>query len=270
MNNNHPLSLARSHFHRSFLAAALLVLQNSYCSSAFSGNAVIHYSGFRAQRVSYPGQQTKSKGRILTSKTMSTCARDTVSALNSLSPSTIGAAVNGFYKGFPILAAFATCGIKGGLADRVVQWRDVSVTKFSIKRNLAMALYSGTVLGILCEITYNRIYPIIFGTEAKMARIVKMVLFDAFVGAPIIWLPPAYFMQALVQRYPQRDALKKYIKDVRENGLLTKYWSVWLPATSFNFSVVPTHFRIAFVAVVSFFWLLVLSFVSNKAQHTEP
>ena len=78
----------------------------------------------------------------------------------------------------------------------------------------------------------------------------KMTLFDAFINAPLIWLPPAYIAQAVVYRYPKREAIQKYIVDVRENGLLTKYWSLWLPMSMINFAFVPVHFRVAFVAAV--------------------
>ena len=83
-----------------------------------------------------------------------------------------------------------------------------------------------------------------------LLRAMKMTLFDAFINAPLIWLPPAYIAQAVVYRYPKREAIQKYIVDVRENGLLTKYWSLWLPMSMINFAFVPVHFRVAFVAAV--------------------
>jgi len=52
--------------------------------------------------------------------------------------------------------------------------------------------------------------------------------------------------------------------DIKDNGLLKKYWSVWLPASLINFLFVPAHFRIAFVAAVSFFWMIILSIVANN------
>jgi len=73
-------------------------------------------------------------------------------------------------------------------------------------------------------------------------------------------------LQALVYGYPKREALNKYFVDVKENGLLTKYWSLWVPLSFINFSLVPPHFRVAFVAFVSFFWMILLSFVANKEQ----
>jgi len=177
-----------------------------------------------------------------------------------------------FYKTFPILAGFLTAGTKACFADSLAQYRDVCTTKFDIRRNFAMVMYSGTILGISCEIMYNRIFPIIFGAaspEQGLARAIKMTLFDGFINAPFFWLPPAYIAQALVYRYPKRQAIAKYITDVKENGLLTKYWSLWLPATMINFCFVPPHFRILFVASISFFWMVILSIVANNDKDVE-
>lgn len=183
----------------------------------------------------------------------------------------VGSSIAKFYKAFPLVAGFLTCSTKAGIADSMAQYRDVCTTKFNPKRNLAMVLYSGTVLGMMCEIMYNTLFPLMFGTgEKSLLKAVKMTLFDGFVNAPFLWLPPAYIAQAIVYRYPKRDAIQKYITDVKENGLLTKYWSLWLPMSLINFMFVPDHFRIVFVAMVSFFWMVILSIVSNKnAQDVE-
>jgi hypothetical protein len=184
----------------------------------------------------------------------------------TLSLSAITAALSSFYKGWPLVSGFATASAKAAVADRLAQWRDVCTTKFNLKRNIALVLYSGTVLGVSCEIMYNRLFPLMFGAEQNMARVVKMTLFDGFVNAPFLWLPPAYVVQALIYGYPKRKALKKYVKDVRENGLLLKYWSLWVPVSFINFSIIPPHYRIVFVASVSFFWMILLSMLANKTD----
>ena len=183
-----------------------------------------------------------------------------------ISISAIGAALADFYKGWPLLSGFATASAKGAAADRLAQWRDVCTTNFSIRRNVAMLLYSGTVLGVSCEVMYNRLFPLLFGGEKTLARVIKMTLFDGLINAPLLWLPPAYLVQALIYGYPKRKALQKYVLDVRENGLLFKYWSLWMPVSFLNFSVVPPHYRVVFVASVSFFWMMVLSVLANKSD----
>jgi hypothetical protein len=105
----------------------------------------------------------------------------------------------------------------------MAQYRDVCTTKFIKRRNVAMALYSGTTLGVAAEIMYNRILPIMFETNPSTAQVAKMTLFDAFINAPLLYLPPPYIALAIVYRYPLRQALQKYVGDFRENGLLKTY-----------------------------------------------
>lgn len=186
--------------------------------------------------------------------------------LQPISMPNIRGTITSFFKGWPLVAGFTIASIKASLADTLAQKRDVCTTTFSKRRNVAMALYSGTILGVCGEIMYNRILPRIFGTAPSMTRVVKMVLFDGFINAPLLWLPPAYLIQAILYRYPARRALQKYVKDVKKNGLLKKYWSLWVPVTFLNFSVVPPHCRIAFCAAVSFFWMIILSVVANKSD----
>ena len=199
---------------------------------------------------------------------------------SSSSSSNIIPNISTFYKTYPILAGFMTCAVKASVADRMAQWRDICQTKFCWQRNMAMVLYSGTILGIIAEIMYNRIFPVlfdkilpfVFGNVAATTGITKsiqMTMFDTCINAPLVWLPPAYLMQALLMKYPKRDALSKYVYDIRNNGLLTKYWSLWIPASLLNFSIIPSHFRVAFVAGVSFFWMIILSLVANNQQDPE-
>ena len=87
--------------------------------------------------------------------------RITPSTTTSLSALPIsGAAIGKFYKGFPLLAGFLTASTKACFADSLAQYRDVCTTKFNYKRNIAMISYSGLTLGLLCEVMYNRIFPL--------------------------------------------------------------------------------------------------------------
>ena len=177
----------------------------------------------------------------------------------------IGMGIGKFYKASPLIACFLTASTKACFADTMAQYRDTTTTKFDIRRNLAMILYSGTILGLVCSVMYNQLFPILFAGETNpLVLAIKMALFDGFINAPLIWLPPAYIAKALIYNQPKRKALQKYIIDVKENGLLKKYWALWLPASLANFMFIPAHFRVAFVAAVSFFWMILLSIVANN------
>mmetsp|Transcript_10008 Transcript_10008/g.15014 ORF Transcript_10008/g.15014 Transcript_10008/m.15014 type:complete len:290 (+) Transcript_10008:83-952(+) len=260
------------------VGVVLLILCNTRCcTSAFTSapnNLALVPRQSRSHNARIPtAHDIHHHSHDIVSNTCSS-RRTASSALSAvpISPSklaTVGAGIAKFYKTSPLLAGFLTCSTKAAFADSLAQYRDVCTTKFNCKRNIAMVLYSGIILGISCEIMYNRIYPFLFGAEQTFAVAIKKVLFDGFVTAPTFWLPPAYIAQALVYRYPIRDAMQKYITDIKENGLLKKYWSLWIPVSTINFLYMPPHFRIAFVAAVSFFWMIILSVVANKEQDPD-
>ncbi|VEU33840.1 unnamed protein product [Pseudo-nitzschia multistriata] len=143
-------------------------------------------------------------------------------------------------------------------------------------RNLAYVLYGGIFVGLMSHIEYNMIFPAIFGQEKTFEIIVKEVCFDNLIVAPTMWLPPAYFIKACVYSASSdedsgpggifREGLEKYLADVRDNQLLQKYWSIWFPAHSISFSVVPDHLRVAFMASISFFWFILFSSVSSQGD----
>lgn len=182
----------------------------------------------------------------------------------------IGAGLATFYKTSPLIAGFVTASTKAALADSMAQYRDVHTTQFDLKRMISLVLYSGTVLGIFVSVMYNTLFPILFAGETDPFKLaIKMTLFDGFVNAPLLWLPPAYIVKALIYNYPKRQAMQKYIADVKEKRLLIKYWSLWIPVSIVNFLFVPEHFRVAFVAAVSFFWMIILSLIANKSDDKD-
>eukprot|EP00985_Skeletonema_marinoi_P018854 scaffold10670_cov72-Skeletonema_marinoi.AAC.3 len=191
--------------------------------------------------------------------------KGTTTELSAVQFAAVGATVANFYKTSPFTAGFITASTRAAIADSIAQRLDLCNDEFDMKRCFAMVLYSGVILGLCCELMFNHIFPVIFAGETNpLVLAVKMALFDVIINAPLIWLPPAYIVQALAYRFPKREAIQRYITDVKQNGLLKKYWSLWLPASLTNFLFVPAHFRVAFVAAVGFFWMIVLSAVANE------
>jgi protein Mpv17 len=95
---------------------------------------------------------------------------------------------------------------------------------------------------------------------------------DMAVIGPFLCLPIAYMVKtAFTDELTVENVklgLEKYVEDVKFRGLLFKYWAVWIPAQSLTFSVIPEHFRILFVAAISFFWMFILS--STSAATNDP
>ena len=210
--------------------------------------------------------------------------------------------VSNFYADFPLQAAVLTCGVKASVADGIAQARPIAIKKkqqtndindqenptfidfstlssnyttnswiddLEFRRNVAYIIYGGLFIGALCHYEYDVLFPILFGTEHTFLTSIKEVLFDNFITAPIVWLPPAYFVKAVMYNYSLTEGLNRYINDITKNGLLKKYWTVWLPAQSVSFTVVPDHLRVVFMACISFFWFILFSTVSASGSNSS-
>jgi len=192
--------------------------------------------------------------------------------------------VSDLYASHPLQAAVPTCGVKASVADGIAQARSITGARanggggdddagvvswrndLELRRNLAYILYGGIFVGALCHYEYDLLLPMLFGAEHSLLTSQKEVLFDNFVSGPLVWLPPAYLIKAIVYDYSLEEGMQKYVNDVMKEGLLHKYWAVWLPAQSVSFTVVPDHLRVAFMASLSFFWFILFSTVSSSSS----
>mmetsp|Transcript_28056 Transcript_28056/g.67594 ORF Transcript_28056/g.67594 Transcript_28056/m.67594 type:complete len:279 (-) Transcript_28056:47-883(-) len=245
---------------------------------ALSGctNSVVSFSGVKPTVKSAPWLNIRGSDGSLT-------VRPTTSL-----KSTVLGAVDTFYKTMPLASAFMTCGVKASLADIVAQKRaakevaqtaqtddyendtlilgEIDSAPFEKRRNLAFFLYGGLYQGMAQEIIFNEAFPIIFGQGTDLQTVFSKVLFDSLVITPLLCLPVAYFVKSVIFQYSFKEAINRYTDDVLKNGLLVKYWSLWSPVQCLTFGVVPQHLRIAWIAFVSFFWLIIFSSISAKGQ----
>ena len=195
------------------------------------------------------------------------------------------AAADAFWKNSPYTAAAVFCGIKASAADFVAQRRhrtiesgkDLDVVmnkdgslsvkqpeKVNLQRNMAYILYGSMYQGLTLEFIYNHLYPKMFGTGIDLVTVASKVMFDMLLQTTLVTLPIAYMSKAVIFRYSFREAFRRYIDDIKNHKLLVKYYMLWFPVMSITFSVVPEHFRVTFIAMVSFFWLIILSSIANK------
>mmetsp|Transcript_21946 Transcript_21946/g.32862 ORF Transcript_21946/g.32862 Transcript_21946/m.32862 type:complete len:330 (+) Transcript_21946:1854-2843(+) len=140
-----------------------------------------------------------------------------------------------------------------------------SANSLEVQRNLAFILYGGLYQGMAQQYIYNSLFPAWFGTGNDMMTVLTKVSFDLLVLSPLVCIPIAYFVKALIYGQNLSQGLEKYIYDLRYNNLLLTYYSIWFPAGCLSFGVIPDHLRIAFIAFVSFFWLIILSTVSSSS-----
>eukprot|EP00529_Nitzschia_sp_RCC80_P020010 CAMPEP_0113454516 /NCGR_PEP_ID=MMETSP0014_2-20120614/7901_1 /TAXON_ID=2857 /ORGANISM="Nitzschia sp." /LENGTH=429 /DNA_ID=CAMNT_0000345919 /DNA_START=149 /DNA_END=1438 /DNA_ORIENTATION=+ /assembly_acc=CAM_ASM_000159 len=192
--------------------------------------------------------------------------------------------VSDFYATYPLQSAILTCGFKASIADSIAQFKDrmkglveshehddndESDNWWEARRNTAYVIYGGLFVGLMCHMEYNVVFPAMFGTENTPTTFISKVLFDNFISAPLMWLPPAYLIKAVLYDYSLGEGLEKYWRDIRDEGLLQKYWTIWVPAQTVSFSVVPDHLRVAFMASISFFWFILFSSVSSNGDRAD-
>jgi hypothetical protein len=198
--------------------------------------------------------------------------------------SAILTAVDSFCRTSPYAAAGLLCGVKASAADFIAQRRQyqkrgsedaeiqmkedgslaLEKPKADLQRNLAYIVYGSIYQGITQEYVYNHLYPVFFGAGTDIRTVLIKVGFDLIVQTTLFTLPIAYMSKALIYRYSFREAFRRYFDDIRKHGLLTKYYALWGPVQCMTFSIVPEHLRIPFIAIVSFFWLIILSSIASK------
>jgi len=174
--------------------------------------------------------------------------------------------LDNFFVSMPYTSAFITCGIKSCFADFIAQFKGKGEGKLilNFQRNIAYVLYGGIYLGCGLRFIYGTIFPALFGKA-----VISTVLFDNFILSPLLTFPLAYVAKAITYGNTVASGVRRYAEDVRERGLLTKAWCLWIPVQSLTFSVVPDHLRIVFVASVSFFWLILLSTLESAGDDSQ-
>jgi Mpv17 / PMP22 family len=213
--------------------------------------------------------------------------------------STTVAALDTFWRTQPYLAAGLTCGIKASAADMVAQKRQFKLRReqqqqqdkdddkdeeeksiraensrtsqnqtTDYQRNLAFLLYGAIYQGVAQEFVYNHLYPAWFGTGTSMKVVAIKVLFDLLVQTTLVTLPIAYLTKAIIYQYSFSEAMRRYVDDIKNHGLLKKYVLLWGPVQCLTFSIVPEHLRVTFIAFVSFFWLIILSTIASRTTTT--
>ncbi|CAB9501005.1 Mpv17 / PMP22 family [Seminavis robusta] len=137
------------------------------------------------------------------------------------------------------------------------------------KRTLAFLTYGSIYQGLSQEFIYIHLYPVWFGSATTVPVVLTKVLFDLCIQTTFLTLPIAYLTKSVIYRYSPKEAIRRYIDDIRNHGLLKKYYLLWGPVQCLTFSIVPEHWRVTFIAFVSFFWLIILSTIASKTKATS-
>ena len=179
--------------------------------------------------------------------------------------------VDVFFKTHRFATAFIAGGAQATAADFVVQSRESlqhnnnkQRSNFCPRRNLSFLLYGGLYQGVANEYIFNTLLPFWFGTNQMLQALVAVFFFGSMVSLPI-----AYHIKAFVFGYSASEGFRRYWHDVTQNGLLKKFWSVWIPVNCTNFGLIPPCYRITVNSIVAFCWLMVLSTISSRQSSSD-
>lgn len=175
-----------------------------------------------------------------------------------------------FYKAFPLQASIATCGLNSAVADTISQVQSCKPSEglidFKWRQHFSSLFYGTTCLGIGTNLVYTKLLPALLAGTSGLTTVLGSAMLDNFVFAPLIWLPPAYAIKAAFHGQSIKEALQKYIHDVRTGSLLQRYASFWMPAQIINFAMVPKHLRVVSTAGFSFIWFLILTKITSEKK----
>jgi hypothetical protein len=153
---------------------------------------------------------------------------------------------------------------------------NVDINQFDINRNISFWLYGGLYQGMWLQFLYTVMYPMLFASFDN--SLVYQVHTEIVLFGPFLTLPLAYVIRSVIDNQSSSGdkdttttisqqatrGLEKYVDHIMSQGLLIKYWLIWGPAQTINFTVIPPHLRVVFVAFVSFFWVYLLSMISSQ------
>jgi len=163
---------------------------------------------------------------------------------------------------WPLSVAFATCWVKGSASDVVSQKMLEKKASIDWRRNFTLATYSGLYCGCAQHGIVNVGFQRLFGMATDLKTVFWMVAADALLVTPLVNMPVYYsFKESLTGGVPL-EGIKRYSEQWLE--VMKPYWSLWTAFNVFLFRYTPLELRISLIACMSFFWLTILSYTTNK------
>ena len=102
---------------------------------------------------------------------------------------------------------------------------------------------------------------------AGTRNMITQVVLDQFVHHPLLYFPSFYMLKEAVKGNPPQAGLDLYAKNYKED--LVALWKLWVPSTIINFSLMPMHLRIPWVASTSLIWTCIISYMRGSSDNVE-
>ena len=198
------------------------------------------------------------------------------------------------YAKHAFVAGCAIALIKTAAADYVIQTQIERKKSLNWNRLTLFAAFGVCYTGCVHYAIYCKLYPTVFRyltIQKKLLTpnmaIVSQMLFDTLVHTPFFYFPVFYAMKGIIvsNNNNNNNQNNAQVGDNGGNGTLQNikqslemYFfhnfysdvsamvSVWLPCNALTFSVIPVHWRVPWLAAVSFMWTMYLSKSRGKAN----
>lgn len=161
---------------------------------------------------------------------------------------------------------------KTSFSDYLVQTQFEKKEHIDWRRNATFAsfglFYLGGVQYGLYVPVFSRLFPNAASYAAKplsaklkdvtgTRNMLAQVGIDQFVHHPLMYFPVFYVLKEVVNGGSPSAGLEKYSRNYQED--LVALWKLWVPSTIINFTFMPMHLRIPWVATTSLLWTCILS-----------
>jgi hypothetical protein len=181
----------------------------------------------------------------------------------------------------PFTTGFVTTGLKTTAADAFAQLVVEKREKIDWRRNAMFTAFGFCYLGgfqyWLYNVQFTKWCGFITKHSGHLGSAPVKTFIDQFIHHPTMYFPVFYSLKATVEGRPlvtgPDSALARYRDEYFD--CWKALWSIWVPCTLFNFTFVPRHLRIPFVAATSAVWTVTLSvmqgaFSEEKAAPKQP
>ena len=191
-------------------------------------------------------------------------------------------------KRWPLQFAMGFGAVKTVAADALVQ-RYMEGKRELDKRRLAVFFSFGLFqVGFVQYQLYVNAFSTAFPGVAKFAaaplaaklrdaqgmrNLAKQVFLDQFVYHPLCYFPVFYCCKEVIQgdATTPHDIASRAMANYLPNALddLTALWKIFLPTAVVQFSLMPMHLRVPWVASVGFFWCGILSWMRGAEESSR-
>ena len=158
-------------------------------------------------------------------------------------------------------------GIKTIAADLVTQTliEKKSMNDIDWTRTTVFGAFGFLQMGCLQYYMYNKLFFQLWpGVTFKQTM--KKVLVDQFIYTPFIYFPVFYTLRGFINERRVNKQTLIFAKIMYKNNVmddLRRFWTIWIPGMWITFQIMPMHLRLPWIAGLSFFWVMILSYYSG-------